>query len=101
TTPLATLILADLDGDSAYFQTQGLLLGEPTHFEAQVRTLNTILHEPPKHVDYLRHLGGVVNVSQFDDFYAEFSSATSQSVSVARSTQTSSTTAESQSISAE
>lgn len=98
--PLARLLLADLDGDNAYFQTQGMYLGEPMRFEAQVRTLNTILHEPPKHVDYLRHLGGIVNVSQLDAFYAEFSSASAQNVSVSRSTQTSSTTAESQSISA-
>ncbi|RLB68824.1 MAG: hypothetical protein DRH03_09335, partial [Deltaproteobacteria bacterium] len=73
TPPMPTTIIAlDNDGDS-------YILGNPAHISiSDYHSLDYIIQEPPKHIDYLPVTAGVfdgkwelVNVSVFEDFYTE------------------------------
>ncbi|MFH1420116.1 MAG: hypothetical protein ABII12_17730 [Planctomycetota bacterium] len=103
------LLSVDVDGDNGYYVKQGsggaiLYLGEPTLFSfTGLETMDLILAEPPKHVDYLRSLGGIVNISQGDAFYTQFSSAEQQEETASKETRTdfTSSTSHSYSVSTE
>jgi len=92
----------DVDGDSGYYRkTNGgatLYLGEPTLFSfTGLQTMDLILGEPPKHIDYLPALGGITNVSQGDAFYTQFASAEQQEETASKETRTDFTTSTSHS----
>jgi hypothetical protein len=92
----------DVDGDSGYYRkTHGsttLYLGEPTLFSFdRIQTLDLILSEPPKHIDYIPALGGIMNISQNTGFYTQFSSAEQQEESASKETRTDFTTSKAQS----
>lgn len=66
------LVASDIDGDDSYYAVSGagttLYLGWPQHFFiAGLQTYDLVLHEPPKHIDYLPE-EGIVNVTQSDEF---------------------------------
>lgn len=80
------LLAADVSGDAAYYgalqclpgaapsDCRRVFLGDAElHYVIQdVESSTVLLQAPPKHVDYLPALGGVVNVSMRDDFHAQF-----------------------------
>lgn len=79
------MLAADADGDAAYYRSliclgnggadcRRLFLGDAElHYAiVDIETSNVILQQPPKHIDYLQSLGGMTNVSMFDDYFAEF-----------------------------
>lgn len=68
------MLTADVDGDSGYFSYQGICLGVPTRITLRNnQSLELLLEEPPKHIDYLPEAGGLINISMNDEFYTEFS----------------------------
>ncbi len=88
TAPL--LVAADVNGDAGYYQSRRcirhpdssssdecrtIFLGDATmhYVVSEIETQSVILQQPPKHVDYLRALGGIVDVSMRETYYAEFS----------------------------
>lgn len=107
------LLAADADGDAAYYynedcidnetdtDTEGstdsdtsncrrIFLGDADlHYAIKnVQTSSVVLDAPPKHVDYLRELGGIVNVSMQPDYFAEFAQTNTTSGSITRKTKT-------------
>jgi hypothetical protein len=96
------LVAADANGDAAYYeathcirgptssQCRRLFVGDADlHYSLEnVETQNVVLQQPPKHVDYLRGLGGIVDVSMRDDFFAEFAQTTSLDGSINRKLKT-------------
>jgi len=48
----------------------------------------TVLQQPPKHVDHLPELGGIVDVSMRDDYFAEFVQTDTASGSILRKNKT-------------
>jgi len=98
------LLAADADGDAGYYHSTSCVprtgggpgscvpvyLGDAEyHYMLEnIQTMNVVLGQPPKHVDYLRALGGMVNVSMRDEFYAEFGQTNSISGEVKRQTKT-------------
>lgn len=68
------MVTVDTDGDSGYFKFDGICLGDPTRITLHnVQSVELLLQEPPKHIDYLPELGGLINISVNDEFYTEFS----------------------------
>jgi hypothetical protein len=99
----AILLAADTTGDAAYYGSfvcagDGSQLGDCTrlflgdaelHYAIEdIETANVLLGQPPKHVDHLPELGGIVDVSMQDGFYAEFVQTDQASGSVTRKTKT-------------
>ena len=98
------LLAADINGDAAYFDARQCLqknavassechqmfLGDAElHYVLEnIETANVILQQPPKHIDYLRSLGGLVDVSMRQDFFAEFAQTDTNSGSINRKTKT-------------
>lgn len=99
------LLAADADGDAGYYNArtcvpaaggggQGscvpIYLGDAEyHYMLEnIQTMNVVLQQPPKHVDYLHGLGGMVNVSMQDGFFAEFGQTNSTSGQIRRQTKT-------------
>ena len=98
------LLAADINGDAAYYDSRRCLI--QNQFESRechqiflgdaelhyvlenIETSNVILQQPPKHIDYLPALGGLVDVSMREDFFAEFSQTDSKSGSINRKTKT-------------
>lgn len=76
------MIPADIDGDSAWHDhtaggtTIRLGMGSRLGFD-NVATPTVVLEEPPRHADYLRSSGQVVNVSRYSGFNAEFTNQSS------------------------
>lgn len=99
---LPVLLAADANGDAAYYQSlqcinnagasecRRLFLGDADlHYSIEnFETQNVVLQQPPKHVDYLRGLGGIVDVSMRDDYFAEFAQTTSSDGSINRKLKT-------------
>lgn len=68
------MLTADVNGDSGYFSYNGICLGVPTRITLRNnQSLELLLEEPPKHIDYLPEAGGLINISMNDEFYTEFS----------------------------
>ena len=68
------MLAPDSDGDAGYFEFDGICLGEPTRITLRnYQSLELLLQEPPKHIDYLPELGGLINISMSDEFFTEFS----------------------------
>jgi hypothetical protein len=95
------LLAADANGDAAYYNTlsctgsatgdcRRIFLGDAElHYVLEnVETSNVVLQQPPKHVDYLRELGGIVDVSMRADYFAEFARTDTAGGSVDRRTKT-------------
>jgi hypothetical protein len=98
------LLAADINGDAAYYDSRRCLvqnqfesrechqifLGDAElHYVLEnIETSNVILQQPPKHIDYLPALGGLVDVSMREDFFAEFSQTDTKSGSINRKTKT-------------
>jgi hypothetical protein len=95
------LLAADANGDAAYYNTlsctgsatgdcRRIFLGDAElHYVLEnIETSNVVLQQPPKHVDYLRELGGIVDVSMRDDYFAEFARTDTTGGSVDRRTKT-------------
>lgn len=88
------MFAADADGDAAYYSNtvclgtdcRLLFLGDAElHYAIEnIETSNVILQQPPKHIDYLQALGGMINVSMHDDYFAEFSQTDVASGSITR-----------------
>ncbi len=96
---IPVLLAADSNGDAAYYEStrcyqassgtqkcRRLFLGDADlHYTlVNFETQNVVLQQPPKHVDFLRALGGIVDVSMRDNFYAEFAQTTSNDGSIDR-----------------
>jgi hypothetical protein len=97
----AMLLAADANGDAAYYWSMNCIGQNPgdcrrvflsdaeLHYTIEnLHTSNVILQQPPKHVDYLRELGGIVDVSMRPDYYAEFAQTDTVSGKVDRKTKT-------------
>lgn len=99
------LLAVDVDGDNAYYVKQApggatLYLGEPTLFSfTGLETMDLILAEPPKHIDYLPSFGGIMNISQRDEFHTQFSSSEEQEEMASKETRTDYVSSESHSYS--
>lgn len=98
---LPILLAADANGDAAYYQATHCITGPSAecrrlfvgdadlHYSLEnVETQNVVLQQPPKHVDFLRGLGGIVDVSMRDDYFAEFAQTTSNDGSINRKLKT-------------
>ncbi|MEM8709411.1 MAG: hypothetical protein AAGG01_00550, partial [Planctomycetota bacterium] len=109
--PFRLLLGLDVDGDNAYKRFPDAASGDVVYAGlgtrysiAELVTLETVLQEPPKHVDYLPPLyttvaSGMLNVSQKDDFYVEFSSQTTSEETLTKEIQTDERFGDSQSLS--
>ncbi|HEX6884224.1 MAG TPA: hypothetical protein VF530_12670 [Planctomycetota bacterium] len=95
------LLAADATGDAAYHGSlrcvgpatqdcRRLFLGDAElHYAIEdVETTSVLLQQPPKHVDFLPELGGIVDVSMRDGFFAEFVQTDEASGSVTRKLKT-------------
>ncbi len=97
------LLAADAEGDAAYygsfrcfgsptnqFDCRRLFLGDAElHYVIEdIETKSVLLQQPPKHVDYLPALGGIVDVSMRDGFMAEFVQTDQASGSLVRKLKT-------------
>jgi hypothetical protein len=95
------LLAADANGDAGYYGTmrcagaatqdcRRLFLGDAElHYVIEdIETSSVLLQQPPKHVDYLRALGGIVDVSMRDGYFAEFVQTDQASGSVSRKLKT-------------
>jgi hypothetical protein len=104
------MLALDSDGDQPYLSLsvapgQGLssdrnvfLSPGAFHRISNIETFDVILAEPPKHVDWLPALGGIVNISGTPGLYAEFETETSDSETVEQETQTDWTVSESENV---
>ncbi|MBN1345518.1 MAG: hypothetical protein JXQ73_22690 [Phycisphaerae bacterium] len=84
---LSNVVAFDADGSS-------LLVGGPLHFTiSELHRADYVIHEPPKHIDYLVDptdgQAKVVNLSRKKDFYASMSDSSSQSLSTKHTDKTS------------
>lgn len=97
----AILLAADATGDAAYYDTvqcAGSLPGDcmrvflgdaELHYVIEhIETKSVLLQQPPKHIDHLPALGGIVDVSMRDTFFSEFVQTDQASGSVMRQTKT-------------
>ncbi|NJO12680.1 MAG: hypothetical protein HC872_03530 [Gammaproteobacteria bacterium] len=95
------LLAADATGDAAYYSATQCIRGAGTecrrlflgdadlHYTIEnLETQNVVLQQPPKHVDFLRSLGGMVDVSMREDYFAEFAQTSSAGGNVNRKLKT-------------